>query len=100
MLCETADISFCQPVYFVWFNAESILLSLHQQPDVAHLAAIYLKYASIGLPAYAFNCISRYALCSKVRKCPDGLSVDISNHRVSLRSRPRSFSWSRPSTRF
>jgi Na+-driven multidrug efflux pump len=63
MICETTDISFCQPVYFVWFNAESILLSLHQQPDVAHLAAIYLKYASIGLPAYAFNCVSRYALC-------------------------------------
>jgi len=50
---------FLIPVYFVWFNAESILLSLHQQPDVAHLAAIYLKYASIGLPAYAFNCVSR-----------------------------------------
>jgi Na+-driven multidrug efflux pump len=63
MLCEAPDISFCQPVYFVWFNAESILLFLHQQPDVAHLAAIYLKYASIGLPAYAFNSISRYALC-------------------------------------
>ena len=62
MLCETIDISFCQPIYFVWFNAESILLFLHQQPDVAHLAAIYLKYASIGLPAYAFNGISRYAL--------------------------------------
>ncbi|KAH9991563.1 mate-domain-containing protein [Russula vinacea] len=38
---------------------ESILLFLHQQPDVAHLAAVYLKYASIGLPAYAFNCVSR-----------------------------------------
>ncbi|KAF8500305.1 MATE efflux family protein [Russula emetica] len=50
---------FLIPVYFVWFNAESILLFLHQQPDVAHLAAIYLKYASIGLPAYTFNSISR-----------------------------------------
>jgi MatE len=54
---------FCQPIFFLWFNAESILLFLHQQPDVAHLAAVYLKYASIGLPAYAFNCVSRYALC-------------------------------------
>ena len=63
MLRETTDISFLQPVFFVWFNAESILLFLHQQPDVAHLAAIYLKYASIGLPAYAFNCVSRYAWC-------------------------------------
>jgi len=53
------DLQIYQPIIFVWFNAESILLSLHQQPDVAHLAAIYLKYASIGLPAYAFNGISR-----------------------------------------
>src|SRR5260221_8584795 len=53
------DLPTCQPIFFVWFNAESILLFLHQQPDVAHLAGIYLKYASIGLPAYAFNCISR-----------------------------------------
>ena len=53
------DLPICQPIFFVWFNAESILLFLHQEPDVAHLAAIYLKYASIGLPAYAFNSISR-----------------------------------------
>ncbi|KAH9017086.1 MATE efflux family protein [Lactarius deliciosus] len=51
--------TFLIPISFLWFNAESILLFLHQQPDVAHLAAVYLKYASIGLPAYAFNCISR-----------------------------------------
>ncbi|KAI9444208.1 MATE efflux family protein [Lactarius indigo] len=51
--------AFLIPISFLWFNAESILLFLHQQPDVAHLAAVYLKYASIGLPAYAFNCISR-----------------------------------------
>ncbi|KAI9510175.1 MATE efflux family protein [Russula earlei] len=50
---------FLIPIYFLWFNAESILLFLHQDPDVAHLAAVYLKCASIGLPAYAFNCISR-----------------------------------------
>jgi len=54
------DLPICQPIFAVWFNAESILLFLHQRPDVAHLAAVYLKYASIGLPAYAFNCISRY----------------------------------------
>jgi hypothetical protein len=53
---------FRQPVYLIWLNAEPILLFLHQQPDVAHLAAVYLKYASIGLPAYAFNAISRCAI--------------------------------------
>ncbi|KAI0264617.1 MATE efflux family protein [Gloeopeniophorella convolvens] len=50
---------FLIPVYFIWFNAESLLLFLHQEPEVAHLAALYLKVASIGLPAYTFNCISR-----------------------------------------
>ncbi|KAK0202739.1 MATE efflux family protein [Desarmillaria ectypa] len=47
------------PMYAVWFNAEAILLLLKQDPDVAHLAAVYLRYVSFGLPAYAFNCISR-----------------------------------------
>ncbi|KAG0697233.1 MATE efflux family protein [Suillus ampliporus] len=47
------------PVLMIWFNAESILLLLRQDPEVAHLAGVYLKWASLGLPAYAFNCISR-----------------------------------------
>ena len=57
--CSMMDPASSQPISFLWFNAESILLFLHQQPDVAHLAAVYLKYSSIGLPAYAFNCVSR-----------------------------------------
>lgn len=44
----------------IWLNSESILLALKQDPEVAHLAATYLKYSLIGLPAYAFNSISRY----------------------------------------
>ncbi|KAK7046858.1 RNA helicase, partial [Favolaschia claudopus] len=47
------------PMYFIWFNAELILLGLKQDPEVAHLAALYLKWVSFGLPAYAFNLISR-----------------------------------------
>ncbi|EGO03410.1 hypothetical protein SERLA73DRAFT_174879 [Serpula lacrymans var. lacrymans S7.3] len=47
------------PVFVIWFNAESILLLLQQEPEVAQLAALYLKWSSIGLPAYAFNLISR-----------------------------------------
>ena len=66
-------------MFLIWFNAESILIFLNQEPEVAHLAAIYLRWASLGLPgivltflflsfrsvtnnndlAYAFNCISR-----------------------------------------
>ncbi|KAF6757789.1 multidrug Oligosaccharidyl-lipid polysaccharide flippase [Ephemerocybe angulata] len=47
------------PIFLIWFNAESILLSLKQDPEVAHLAAIYLRWISIGLPAYTFNVIGR-----------------------------------------
>jgi Na+-driven multidrug efflux pump len=60
----------------IWLNAEPILILLNQEPEVAHLAAIYLRWASLGLPgmvltsifsavannndlAYAFNNISR-----------------------------------------
>ncbi|KAI1798396.1 MATE efflux family protein [Ganoderma leucocontextum] len=47
------------PIMFVWWSSESILLFLKQEPEVARFASIYLKYASFGLPAYAFNAISR-----------------------------------------
>ncbi|KAG2134116.1 MATE efflux family protein [Suillus clintonianus] len=47
------------PMFAIWFNAEPILLLLRQDPEVARLAGIYLKWASLGLPAYAFNTISR-----------------------------------------
>lgn len=46
----------------VWFSAESLLLALGQEPEIARLAAIYLKWASFGLPAYAFNAVSRYGM--------------------------------------
>ncbi|KIY45098.1 MATE efflux family protein [Fistulina hepatica ATCC 64428] len=47
------------PLLGVWWNAEVVLLSLKQDPEVARLAAMYLRWASLGLPAYMFNCISR-----------------------------------------
>ncbi|KAG9313747.1 MATE efflux family protein [Chiua virens] len=47
------------PIYIIWLNGESLLLALRQEPEVAKLAGIYLKWASFGLPAYSFNCISR-----------------------------------------
>ncbi|CAA7268525.1 unnamed protein product [Cyclocybe aegerita] len=47
------------PTLFIWWNAEAILVFLKQEPEVAHLASIYLRWVSFGLPAYAFNCISR-----------------------------------------
>ncbi|KAF7318306.1 RNA helicase [Mycena chlorophos] len=47
------------PMYCIWWNAEAILLVLRQDAEVAHLAALYLRWVSLGLPAYAFNLISR-----------------------------------------
>lgn len=67
-------------MYCIWFNAEAILLGLKQDPEVARLASLYLKWVSLGLPgmsilllfpeeiflnnlffvAYTFNLISRY----------------------------------------
>ncbi|KAF8150627.1 mate-domain-containing protein [Crassisporium funariophilum] len=54
------------PTFMIWWNAEIILLFLRQEPEVAHLAAIYLRWVSMGLPAYAFNCISRRYFQSQV----------------------------------
>ncbi|KAH0831104.1 MATE efflux family protein [Lanmaoa asiatica] len=54
-----------QPIYVMWFNGEALLLALRQDPEVARYAGIYLKWASLSLPAYSFNCISRrrYFVC-------------------------------------
>ncbi|KAG6849901.1 hypothetical protein H0H93_003915 [Arthromyces matolae] len=47
------------PIYVIWFNAEPLLLSMKQDPEVARLAALYLRWYSISLPAFALNCIGR-----------------------------------------
>ncbi|KDQ10315.1 hypothetical protein BOTBODRAFT_164069 [Botryobasidium botryosum FD-172 SS1] len=47
------------PMAMIFFNAEHILLFLRQDPDVAQRAGLYLKWASLELPAYAFNAVSR-----------------------------------------
>ncbi|KAH9855642.1 MATE efflux family protein [Lenzites betulinus] len=47
------------PIVLIWFSSESILLFLKQEPEVARLAAVYLRWSAIGLPAYAFNAVSR-----------------------------------------
>ena len=51
-----------QPILVIWFNAEHMFVVLRQDPEVARLACVYLKYASLGLPAYTFNLISRSVL--------------------------------------
>jgi len=47
------------PILFIWQSAESILLMLRQEPEIARLAGLYLKWLSIGLPAYALNVVIR-----------------------------------------
>lgn len=41
---------------------------MRQEPEVAHLASVYLRWASLGLPAYAFNAISRRYFQSQGRR--------------------------------
>ncbi|KAG6871817.1 hypothetical protein C0995_016225 [Termitomyces sp. Mi166 len=43
----------------IWLNAESILLYIKQDPEIAKLAALYLRWLAFGLPAFGFNCIFR-----------------------------------------
>lgn len=48
-----------KPISAVWIWSEPILLALKQDPEVAHYAAIYLKWLLLGLPAYGFNNVAR-----------------------------------------
>jgi len=43
------------PMYLFWWNAEVILIGLKQDPEVAKLAGIYLKWLSLGLPGASRN---------------------------------------------
>lgn len=47
------------PIAAIWFNAENILLLVRQEPEIARLAGIYLRWTLLGLPAYAFNQVAR-----------------------------------------
>lgn len=46
-------------IWTLWYHAEGILLGLRQDPEVARLAAQYLKVECIGLPAFAVSTIMR-----------------------------------------
>ncbi|PIA36620.1 hypothetical protein AQUCO_03300074v1 [Aquilegia coerulea] len=46
---------------FIWFYSEPILILLHQEPQVAKMAAIYLRHLIPGLFAFALlQCILRF----------------------------------------
>ncbi|XP_078181316.1 protein DETOXIFICATION 18-like [Carex rostrata] len=53
--------AFCILVSLLWFFSEEILLLLQQQPEVAHMAGVYLKWLIPGLFAYGgIQCILRF----------------------------------------
>ena len=52
-------IAIFKPISAVWIWSESILLTLKQDPEVAHYAATYLRWLLLGLPAYGFNNVAR-----------------------------------------
>ncbi|PWN53420.1 MATE efflux family protein, partial [Violaceomyces palustris] len=55
----------------IWCNAESILVRLGQDPEVAKLAGAYLRVLSIGLPGYAaFETFRRYLQAQGLMHAP------------------------------
>ncbi|EGO31132.1 hypothetical protein SERLADRAFT_432789 [Serpula lacrymans var. lacrymans S7.9] len=53
------------PIVQLWFQAESLLLQIGQDPEVASLASQFLRFTAIGLPSYAFNEIAKRYLISQ-----------------------------------
>ncbi|KAL5714074.1 hypothetical protein ACHQM5_016083 [Ranunculus cassubicifolius] len=55
------SVFFSVIISFIWFYSEPILILLHQQPQVAKLAAVYIRYMIPGIFAYAIlQCILRF----------------------------------------
>ncbi|GKA14892.1 protein DETOXIFICATION 55 [Tanacetum coccineum] len=42
------------PIGILWFNLEPLMLKLHQDPEIAHIASIYCQYAA---PDLIINCL-------------------------------------------
>ena len=54
-------------VSFSWYFSETILIWLHQDPDVAKLASVYLRFFIPGLFAYAYlQCLLRFVQTQSV----------------------------------
>ncbi|KAH7345733.1 multidrug/Oligosaccharidyl-lipid/Polysaccharide flippase [Rhizoctonia solani] len=47
------------PILGIWLNAEAILLKLRQEPAIARLAGLYLRWFSWSLPGQAISIIMR-----------------------------------------
>ncbi|SPO22237.1 uncharacterized protein UTRI_02247_B [Ustilago trichophora] len=63
----------------VWLNAEPILISIGQDPEVAYLAGRYLAVLSIGLPGYAlFEVCRRYLQAQGLMHAPTIVLIFVS----------------------
>ncbi|WVF68910.1 hypothetical protein IAT40_003683 [Kwoniella sp. CBS 6097] len=43
------------PMFVIWWNIGGVLIALGQEPAVAHHAAQYLRWLSLGIPGYGGN---------------------------------------------
>ncbi|KAG0776440.1 hypothetical protein G6F62_003575 [Rhizopus arrhizus] len=49
------------PISIIWWNAEWIMLTFQQDPEISHFAGLFLRYLLPGAPAYmAFEATKRY----------------------------------------
>ncbi|KAL5634052.1 hypothetical protein ACGC1H_006027 [Rhizoctonia solani] len=47
------------PIAAIWLNAESILLRLGQEENIAHLAGLYLRWFTLSLPGLIIGVVAR-----------------------------------------
>ncbi|KAJ3743965.1 multidrug/Oligosaccharidyl-lipid/Polysaccharide flippase [Lentinula detonsa] len=73
------------PIITLWLNAEAVLLKLNQEPEVARLAALYLRWMCLGIPAFTFNCVSRrYLQCQGLFSVPTRIIIVVAPINVLL----------------
>ncbi|KAJ3730928.1 mate-domain-containing protein [Lentinula guzmanii] len=73
------------PIITLWLNAEAVLLKLNQEPEVARLAALYLRWMCVGIPAFTFNCVSRrYLQCQGLFSVPTRIIIVVAPINVLL----------------
>jgi MATE family multidrug resistance protein len=64
------------PVLILWAFCEPILLLLHQDPEVARLSGIFIRWLMPGLiPQLLYNCILRYLQGQRIMKASFYISL-------------------------
>ncbi|KAG8744387.1 hypothetical protein FRC12_014814 [Ceratobasidium sp. 428] len=73
------------PISMVLLNIEHVFLHLRQDPQVASLAAVYLRFSVPQLPAYAFNAvIRRYFQAQGLLHVPSFITLIVAPINVGL----------------